>query len=798
MKKTIQIIALCAVFLTQAQITKMETFLTGTKVSFYPNECGNTIPEAQGKLSFCDRANNLGVVERSYGLNDRRVTRMLPNHYNQDEAYITSKGLSIHKTDNTWENIPNIAIPLWGTTYIPSIQNGLILPDNKIIILATNAGYAFNVYDRNLKTFTTINFPNNKNPQQVVYDSDRNLTWAFANSGSSTYLFTYNGTALTEITNLGNINISTNAATLIYKNNHIYLGNSNGLYKIDVSDYTNSVPVTHYNSATTPNLPYDKVTDLQFDSNGNLWIANSSTYNAAILKFNSTTETYDMYQTPMPNNATINIHFNKLAIDNTGLIWAVGTNYSGLVKLTFSGTTPSGTTPNWELVPKTDLTTLGVPITYIPNHVYYTNNKFYFTTSDGSSGNNNNYEVIIKDNNVWSGRNDNEVGNLSVRMNNRFSESLPDDNGGVWWFNNSDNIVVYRDNQDNHQSLLINVGYTAAIDVDNKAIIKGGSPSEIRKINFPNAISIQSATNQATQIKQVASQTWIYDKSVPKIDIYESDNLVNTHTLDETDYQYCYYMAVDDNDNPWFMRYVGGNQLQIKKFNTATATTTTFDRTENLSILRKIIAAPNNAIWIIGANGIMYLENGNFHAYLVADYPELSNIKDAVVDANGKLYLLRNDLAKITTFENPLAATPTLNSITIEGTNSLLPSLKHYRPATITIDSEGSIWTHASQNTFKLIDSDLTVEYRRQAYIAGVNQENTFTKMTVFPNPTTGKLTVITPNPVKKIEVYTILGKKVFEKLQTKIIHLEQLPKGIYILKIYRNASVFSKKIILN
>ncbi len=99
-----------------------------------------------------------------------------------------------------------------------------------------------------------------------MYDQDRNLTWAFASGGNNTYLFTYDGNTLTEIADLGSINISTNSATLVYKNNHIYLGNQNGLYKIDVSDYTNTVPVTHYDSTTTPNLPYDKVTDLQFDS----------------------------------------------------------------------------------------------------------------------------------------------------------------------------------------------------------------------------------------------------------------------------------------------------------------------------------------------------------------------------------------------------------------------------------------------------------------------------------------------------------------------------------------------------
>ncbi len=792
MKKTLLLITICATFLSQAQITKMETFLTGTKISFYPNECGNTIPESQGKLSFCDRANNLGVVDRSYGLNDRRVQQMFPNYHNQDEIYLTTKGISIHNEDDTWDNIPNIAIPLWGSTYLPTIQNGLVLPNGKIIIQAVNGGYLLNVYDRTLKTFTQVNFPNNRYPQQVVYDTDRNLTWVFARTSNDTYLFSYDGTTLSEIANLGNIAVGGNSITLIYKDDFIYLGNGNGLYKLDVSNYTSSVPVTHYDSTTTPSFPFDGIGDLQFDTNNNLWIANNENYDGAILKFNIFTETYDTFQTPRPDNAAINIRFNKLAIDETGLIWAVGTNYGGLIKLTAPGTTTT-----WELLPLTDITVLGVPITYVPNHVYFRNNQFYFTTSDGSSGDNNNYEVIINNDDVWSGRNDNEAGNLSTRMNKRFSENLPDDNGGVWWFNRYDDIVVYRDNQDNHQSILLDVGYNSqAIDVDNKAIIKGGNPAEIRKIDFPNAISIQSTTNQATVIKQVANQTWIYDKSVPKIDIYENDNLVNTHTLDETDYQYCYNMAVDDDNNPWFMRYVGGNQLQIKKFDTTTATTTTFDRTEYLGILRKIIAAPNNALWIIGKSGIMYLENGNFHSFLNADYPELYNITDAVVDTNGKLYLLRTDSAIITTFENPLATTPTLSSVIIENNNSVLPSLDHYRPGTITIDSEGSIWTHASQNAFKLIDDDFAVEYRRQAYTAGVNQVSTNILLNIYPNPTNGVINIKSNTHIDKIEVYSVLGKKVAESINSKTVNVTILKSGIYIIKVKSNGIIIHQRIV--
>jgi len=799
MKTKILFIALCIVLISQAQISKTETFLTGTKVTFYTNQCGNTISEAQGKLTFCDSANNLGVVERSYGLNDNKTKKMLPNYYNQDEAYVTSTGLSIKNVDGTWENIPNMAIPLWGSTYIPTIQNGLILPNNKILIQAINAGYVLNEYNRATKTFTPINFPNNKYPQNLVYDTTLNLTWIFATLSNTAYLFTYDGTSLTEIANLGSISVSNNSTTIVYKNNHIYLGNNFGLYNIDVSDYTNTVPVTHYDSTTTPSLPYNKVTDLQFDANDNLWMASSENYDAGIVKFNITTNTYDLYQLPTPNNNTININFSKLAVANN-TVWAVGNNYSGLVKLTFTGATP-----NWTLLPKTDLTTLGYPITYNPNHIYYTNNKFYFTTSDGSSGTNNNFEVIINDNNVWSGRNDNEAGNLSRRMNNRFTDNLPDNNGGVWWFNRYDDIVVYRDKNDEHHSIDITIGFNnEAIDVDNKAIIKGGNPNEIRKINFPNAVSIQSATNQATAMQQVGNKTWIYDKSVPKIDIYQNGILVNTHTLDETDYQYCYYMAVDDNDNPWFMRYVSGNQLQIKKFDTNTATTTTYNRTEFLGTFKKIIAAPNNAIWIVGTSGVMYIENGNFHSFLVANHIELSNITDAVVDTNGKFHFVTTNTnsGAIGSIENPTSATPIFTKQYITGNygSPLLSSFNSSSLSNITIDSEGSICSFAGNNkgAIKLVDNDFAVEYRKLVYTASISQEKIALDVTIYPNPTNGLLTIKTENSITKIEVYSVLGKKLLQKLNNKSIDLNHLKSGVYLIKIYSNKNIITKKIIKN
>lgn len=785
--------------LSYGQITKAEAFTTGTKLSFYPNECGNTIPEADGKLTFCDRANNLGVVERSYGLNDRRANRMLSNHFNEDEFYVTGNGLSIRKTDATWENIPNIAVPLWGSTYLPTINTGLVLPDGKVIIQATNAGYLFNVYDRNLKTFTAVNFPNNKYPQQLVYDTDRGLTWAFATSGSTTYLFAYNSatSTLTEIASLGFIGIGGNSINLIYNDDHIYLGNSQGLYKIDVSDYMNSVPVTHYDSTTTPSLPFDRVNDLQFDANNDLWMANSGTNDGGIVKFNITNETYDLYQTPRPDNAAINIRFDKLALDETGLIWATSINNSGLVKLTFAGNTP-----NWTLLPSTDLTVLGVPITYNPNNIYFRNNKFYFTTTDFSSGSNNNFEVIINDDDVWSGRNDNELGNLSQRMNYRFTNCLPDANGGVWWFNAPDDIVVHRDADDNHQSILIeNLGYffAAAIDVDNKAIVKGGNPHELRKIDFPNTNSIQVNTNEANDMERVLDQIWIFDRGNKKIDAYKNDVLIHTYNLDEDWYQYVFNFAVDDDGNAWFMQNNSGS-LIIKKFDTQTLTTTTYDAEVpdvSLSTLRKVVSAPNGGVWFIGTLGAVYQENGVFYDFMAADYPEIYRLYDIVVDTNGKAYLLNNDNASITTIENPTVANPTLTNIDIEANNTILPSLDHYRPAALTIDSEGSVWTHASLNTFKLIDNDLATEYIPQPAALGINKEEFDSKLSIYPNPTDGIINIKTNFQIEKIEAFSILGRKIKTIKNTNTIDLSNQSAGIYLLKITLEGRIINKKVVL-
>ncbi|WKW46043.1 T9SS type A sorting domain-containing protein [Myroides sp. JBRI-B21084] len=69
-------------------------------------------------------------------------------------------------------------------------------------------------------------------------------------------------------------------------------------------------------------------------------------------------------------------------------------------------------------------------------------------------------------------------------------------------------------------------------------------------------------------------------------------------------------------------------------------------------------------------------------------------------------------------------------------------------------------------------------------------------KISVFPNPTTGVLNVELNDEIKKIDVYDVSGKKVL-MTQKNQFNLESLSNGIYLLKIYTktNKTLFHKVI---
>ena len=71
----------------------------------------------------------------------------------------------------------------------------------------------------------------------------------------------------------------------------------------------------------------------------------------------------------------------------------------------------------------------------------------------------------------------------------------------------------------------------------------------------------------------------------------------------------------------------------------------------------------------------------------------------------------------------------------------------------------------------------------------------------MFPNPTNGEYVYFSATDTATINIYTVLGKLVSTSVVTKnnnAIHISNLPKGIYLVKISSEKKYSTKKLIIN
>ena len=74
--------------------------------------------------------------------------------------------------------------------------------------------------------------------------------------------------------------------------------------------------------------------------------------------------------------------------------------------------------------------------------------------------------------------------------------------------------------------------------------------------------------------------------------------------------------------------------------------------------------------------------------------------------------------------------------------------------------------------------------------------DNDFSELSLYPNPTRDMLNINTISEIDKIEVYNLLGGLVIDKHNSKSISLKNFSSGLYIIKIYSNNVLITKKII--
>lgn len=103
--------------------------------------------------------------------------------------------------------------------------------------------------------------------------------------------------------------------------------------------------------------------------------------------------------------------------------------------------------------------------------------------------------------------------------------------------------------------------------------------------------------------------------------------------------------------------------------------------------------------------------------------------------------------------------------------------------------------------TFLLTLLFTVATYSQETNAKSADQEITIEGLTIYPNPVnTGKIYISSKLGLeKKIEVFDVLGKKVFEiTTASKEINISNLNAGVYILKIKEAEASATRKLIIN
>lgn len=124
-------------------------------------------------------------------------------------------------------------------------------------------------------------------------------------------------------------------------------------------------------------------------------------------------------------------------------------------------------------------------------------------------------------------------------------------------------------------------------------------------------------------------------------------------------------------------------------------------------------------------------------------------------------------------------------------------------PDSVTVHAQSSIW---SDTLLSYVGSSLKIDdihFKSQPLNVGVFEIKNKNAVTVYPNPTTGKIQVAANGfDVQRLEVYNVVGEKMFAVVDFKQqnsneIDLSNFQNGIYFVKIFEGEKMYMKKIIL-
>ena len=699
-----------------AQVEKIENYSTGTKITFYPNACGTELPEVQGKISFCDEANNLGVVEQSYGLNSDTVIKIVPNYFNNDEVFITSNGYSIHKSDGTWQNIPALSIPGENLSFHIISEDAIVTADGKLLFATSNGNLSGLTYlDLNTLMFDTIDYGSNDLPQagKFAYDSNTGITYILAELSNQVNLYSLENN---NILNLGVVSgLSTNSAywnTAAIVNGFLYVGGE-VLYKIDLNG--NNLTVIYDNSS----LPASNISKITADDSGNLWMAFSAV-GGGLSRFNTSTEAFDFFE--LENQGNGNYSFQDVTVAPDGLIWALANSYDGIITLD-----PNDTEPLWTFIPTEDIEGLGFPLVQSPKSVDAFNGSLYFA-SGGVIGSSTEkpFEFLKLTGDVWRGYNDEAPGNISAKMaltNGSYTEnmkaSVAGKNGGVWWLNQTDDILTFLSDDDSFGITEFSGSDPILVldESDRPNTLSGG----LLRYNAPLVQKFDDDIVLGFDPEWLATyqdELWLFDRQTSVLHIYKEDNETAVYTLDNYDSHNP--VTADSFGNAIYSEVnTSTNEVIVNRFNRTTETTETFSFEYSISLFPsgisnalQQITLPDGKMAFLSETTIFLFEGGTITDIVIEDlgFESYENIRAGTADEAGNLILMLNT-PKLTRILDPF------ESLNVESyrfgvtsgssaEQSILPEINFGLTNTVTVDHDGGIWTQANGEWLKVTLAD--------------------------------------------------------------------------------------------
>ncbi|MDN3493459.1 T9SS type A sorting domain-containing protein [Winogradskyella bathintestinalis] len=85
-------------------------------------------------------------------------------------------------------------------------------------------------------------------------------------------------------------------------------------------------------------------------------------------------------------------------------------------------------------------------------------------------------------------------------------------------------------------------------------------------------------------------------------------------------------------------------------------------------------------------------------------------------------------------------------------------------------------------------------------YTGNTTLNTTFNEMldvSIFPNPATDKVYIMSKNPIDSVEIYDVLGKQVNVFRHRNELNISELNSGIYLFKIRSGDQILTKKIVV-